>query len=395
MVPRRTLRVGLTGGIASGKSHVLSRLDAAGFATIDLDRVAHGLIAPGGAAYAAVVAAFGASILDRGGAVDRKKLGALVFASADARARLDAIVHPLVREQEAGMARAAEAKGARVLVTDAALLVEAGMHLRFDRLVVTWCAPDAQMARLRGRDGVDEAAARARLAAQMPPDEKRTFAHDVIDTSGMFAETDAQVAALVPRLQELRPASPLAVPPERAAACLREGPAAGPRGLTPPRLLKEVEAAGGFEMARLAGLLDPPARGPWYRSALADAGPPGPETLAGALAVCCAARGADPPYVLGAAASLARLTHTHPQAVAGACLAALAAWEVAARGTLSALEEPAPALWAEQARERAGAAPLNEVVEEVRRAAAGAAVAGTLSGALAGLAGGQGAAKGG
>jgi dephospho-CoA kinase len=215
---RRLLRVGLTGGIASGKSHVLRRLEAAGLATVDLDVVAHAVIAPGGAAFADVVEAFGPSILDRAGAIDRKALGAIVFAAPEARARLDAIVHPRVREQEAEMARAAESSGARVLVTDAALLVETGLHLRFDRLVVTWCPPAAQLARLRARDGIEEAAAQARLRAQMPIGEKRAFAHFVIDTAGTPGDTDAQVAALAPRLLALDPPPPLRLPEERVAS---------------------------------------------------------------------------------------------------------------------------------------------------------------------------------
>lgn len=377
--------MGLTGGIASGKSHVLKRLDAAGFATIDLDCVAHGLIAPGGAGYAEVVSAFGTSILDAGGSVDRKALGAIVFASPEARARLDAIVHPLVRGQEAGMAAAAEKAGARVLVTDAALLVEAGMHLRFDRLVVAWCAPDVQLARLRARDRVDEAAARARLAAQMPAAEKRGFAHFVIDTSGTVDDTDAQVASLVPRLAALEAAPPVELQPARVRACLDLGPPAGPRGLAPHRLVAEYEAAGGFDLARLARVLDPPAAGPWYRAA--RDGAPGPEALAGAVALCCARRGADEPFVAGAAASLAVLTHTGARERANACLAALAAFAVARRSTLDAIEEAALARWTALAVERAGARPDGELVETVRAAGADA-TPGTLAGALHGLAGG-------
>ena len=384
MPQRRLLRVGLTGGIASGKSHVLRRLEAAGLATVDLDRVAHGVIAPGGAAFADVVEAFGPSILDRAGAVDRKALGAIVFASPEARARLDAIVHPRVREREAELARAAESSGARVLVTDAALLVETGLHLRFDRLIATWCPPGAQLERLRARDGIQEAAAEARLRAQMPGDEKRAFAHFAIDTSGTPGETDAQVDALVPRLRALEPPLPLALPAARARACLEDGPPAGPRGLTPQRVVRDAGEAGGLDLARLARLLEPPAPGPWYRAARPAEGAPFPATLAGALALVCAARGADAPYVLGAAASLARLTHREPPAIAGAGVAALAAWEAA---STRALPGSAIASWTAQARAWAGADPPEAVILQVRRAAAGAATPGTLSSALAALSG--------
>src|SRR6185295_1270174 len=104
-----------------------------------------------------------------------------------------------------------------------------------------------QLARLRARDGVDEAPALARLRAQLPSEEKRRFAHHVIDTSGTFADTDAQVAALVPRLGELEAAAPLPLEPDRVRACLDLGPPVGPRGLTPARLLAEHEAGGGFD----------------------------------------------------------------------------------------------------------------------------------------------------
>jgi dephospho-CoA kinase len=373
------LRVGLTGGIASGKSHVLRRLQAAGLAAVDLDHVAHATMALGGAAFDEVVAAFGPSVLDGAGAIDRKALGAIVFTSPEARARLDAIVHPRVREGEAAVARAAEAAGAAVLVTDAALLVEAGLHLRFDRLIATWCPPEAQLARLRARDGIGEAAARARVEAQMPIGEKRAFAHFMIDTSGTPADTDAQVDALVPRLLEIEPPVPLSLPPMRVKACLEKGPPAGPRGLTPAGVVRVAAEAGGLDLARLVRLLEPPAVGPWYRAARPGEGGPGPETLAGAVAIACAERGADAPYVLGASASLARLTHLEPPSVAGACVAALAAWEGARTGALSTA---GLASWIEQARKWSGADPPEAVISEVERLSAGVVTAGGLSAAL-------------
>jgi dephospho-CoA kinase len=162
------LRIGLTGGIACGKSRVRRRLATAGFGTLDLDAVAHEMIAPGGPAYADVVSAFGAGILASDGTVDRKALGSRVFADAAARAELNALVHPRVRDEEARRAAAHAAAGGRVFVTDAALLVEAGLHLRFDRLVVVDCDGGEQLRRLIARDRLDEAAARGRIAAPMP-----------------------------------------------------------------------------------------------------------------------------------------------------------------------------------------------------------------------------------
>ena len=165
---RGMLRVGLTGGIACGKSHVLRRLAGHGLQTLDLDAVARDVTAPGSPALQEISGAFGAGVLGPDGSLDRAALAALVFADAAARARLNAIVHPRVRAEEARRAEDVAGRGAAVLVTDAALLVEAGAHLRFDRLVVVHCDPGQQLERLRARDGLDEGAARARVLAQMP-----------------------------------------------------------------------------------------------------------------------------------------------------------------------------------------------------------------------------------
>jgi dephospho-CoA kinase len=127
------LRVGLTGGIACGKSHVSRRLASHGLHVLDLDAVAHAITAPGGTAYDDVVRVFGRGIVGADGAIDRKALGARVFADPEALGRLNALVHPRVRDEESR--RAGELAGTEaVLVTDAALLVESGMHTRFDRL---------------------------------------------------------------------------------------------------------------------------------------------------------------------------------------------------------------------------------------------------------------------
>lgn len=347
------LRVGLTGGIASGKSHVLRGLAAAGFHTLDLDAVAHEVMAPGGAAHASVVKAFGPGVLTPSGTIDREALGAIVFSDSNARGRLNAIVHPLVRQVEARQAALHAEEPGAVLVTDAALLVESGVHLRFDRLVVVHCAPDRQLSRLQQR-GLDDAPARARISAQMPAEEKRRFAHFEVDTSGSFDDTDRAVARLVAELRVVaegtRPPAPLEV--ERALGCLVQGPARGPRGLDPARLVSEIAAAGGVEMERLAALLVPRPDGPWYRAARAGEPGTGPESLAGPLVIWALARsGPDPPFLLAAAASVARLTHREPAAISGACLLALALQEVAVSGRISsALVERRPewSAWAER-----------------------------------------------
>ena len=326
------LRVGLTGGIACGKSHVRRRLAARGFETLDLDAVAREVTAPGSPALAEIAAAFGAGVLGPDGALDRRALAAVVFADAEARARLNAIVHPRVRAAEARLAEASTGREGAVLVSDAALLVEAGAHLRFDRLVVVHCDPGAQVARLRARDGLDEQAALARLAAQMPLAEKRAFAHFEVDTSGSLDDTDRQADALAEELAGIvrRPRAGRGAGIETLLGGLACGPDEGPRGLAPSALLAAAADAGGLEMERLAARLRPPATRPWYRTA--EEADPGasPARLSVALAAWALRRGApDPPFLAAAAGSVARLSHTDPAARADACLLALVAQEAA------------------------------------------------------------------
>jgi dephospho-CoA kinase len=323
------LRVGLTGGIACGKSRVRRRLAVAGLGTLDLDAVAHEMIAPGGPAYDDVVTTFGRGILAADGTVDRKVLGARVFADAAARAELNALVHPRVRDEEARRAAAHAASGGRVFVTDAALLVEAGLHLRFDRLVVVDCEGGEQLRRLVVRDGIEEPAARARIAAQMPAAEKRRFAHIVFDASGSLEATDAlavRLAAELAALAEHPPARP-PVPAATVLGALRRGPAQGPRGLDPAAWATAVGAAGAVEMERLKRLLVPPFDGPWLAAAQAPAPPgPGPETLSLVVGLwSLVRRGLDPEFTAAAMFSMAYLTDRDPARTAGACLVSLAA----------------------------------------------------------------------
>lgn len=318
------LRVGLTGGIASGKSHVLARLREAGCHTLDMDAVAHEVMAPGGPAHAPVVLAFGRDVLDASGRIDRKRLGARVFADAGARARLNAIVHPLVRAEEARRVAAVAADAGAVFVTDAALLVEAGLHLRFDRLVVVHCPEEEQLRRLTRRDGLGMDAARARITAQMPAAEKRAFAHLLVDTSGRPEDTDRAAASLADALRRLaqEPRGPRPLAPPEVAALLAAGPGEGPGGLRPLRLLTEIAERGGLEMPRLLELLG--RTGEWYRAPLGWPERPGPDALAAPLVVwTLARRGHDAAFLAAAAASLARVTHREPRAVADACLYAL------------------------------------------------------------------------
>jgi len=326
------LRVGLTGGIACGKSRVLRRLGDRGFQTLDLDAVAREVTASGTPALAEIAALFGTRVVGPDGSLDRAALAGLVFADPAARARLNAIVHPRVRAAEARWAGTFAGRPDAVLVTDAALLVEAGVHLRFDRLVVVQCDAGQQMSRLRARDGLDERAARARIEAQMPLAEKRAFAHLEVDASGSVQDTDRAADALAAELAALA-GTRRDLPAVAVGALLGgvvHGPGNGPRGLAPASLLAAAAEAGGLELEGLGRRLTPPAARPWYETA--EEADPGAAAanLAVALAAWALCRGAaDAPFLAGVAGSIARLTHTNAAARADACVLALVAQEVA------------------------------------------------------------------
>ena len=329
------LRLGLTGGIASGKSSVAARLARAGFQILDLDRVGHEVIARNGSAYADVVSAFGPGVLAPDGQIDRRALGAIVFADPAARRRLNALVHPRVRAEERRALLAMGDEPGAVLAVEAAIIVETGQHLRFDRLLVAHCPPAEQLRRLQGRDRLDASAAAARLAAQMPVAEKRRFAHFEIDTSGTVAETETAVDRVAVELRALaaRPVKRVELSPERAAGLVLGGHAEGPRGLTPLRLLREIVRAGGLEMESLACQLSPAPQGSWYEGARAGE-QPGAEVLVGPLVLWALARaGDDPDFTAAAAASLARLVHPEANRRTRTVLSALVLHEAVVGGS--------------------------------------------------------------
>lgn len=187
------LRVGLTGGIASGKSEVARRLAEHGAVVIDADDLAREVVAPGTPGHAAVVERFGHEILRADGVIDRKRLGAIVFADEAARSALNAIVHPLVRAGAA--AREDAAPQGAIVVHDIPLLVETGQQDRFDVVVVVAASPQLQRHRLLAGRGMAPEAADARLAAQAPLAEKVAAADVVIDNNGTLAELQRQVDA--------------------------------------------------------------------------------------------------------------------------------------------------------------------------------------------------------
>jgi dephospho-CoA kinase len=194
------LKVALTGGIATGKSHVLEELRRRGVPCLDADLLAHGVMAAGTEATAAIADRFGRDVLAADGSVDRTKLGPVVFADAAARRDLEALVHPAVyRAIQAGL-RAFEILGPPpVAVVDIPLLYESGHAGDFDRVIATTCSADVQLARLRDR-GMSDAEARQRLAAQWPASEKASRADFVIHTDGTFEETARQVQEVMARL---------------------------------------------------------------------------------------------------------------------------------------------------------------------------------------------------
>jgi dephospho-CoA kinase len=192
--------VGLTGGIASGKSTFAARLRERGAAVLDADALAREAVAQGSPGLAEVVQAFGPDVLAPDGALDRKRVGERVFADPAARARLERIVHPRVRAAMREAVGRLAAAGAEVAFYDVPLLYEAGVDREVDLVVVVWAPRAVQLARLAARDGLRGAAAEARLAAQLPLDEKAARADAVVANDGppeaLGAKADALLAAL-------------------------------------------------------------------------------------------------------------------------------------------------------------------------------------------------------
>ena len=197
------LRVGLTGGLATGKTHVARVLAQLGCRVLSADELGHQVLLPGGDAYNDVVREFGPQILGPDGSIDRKVLATEVFDRPERLEKLNSLVHPhVIHREERWMTEIAAAEPKAVAVVEAAILIETGSYKRFDRLILTVCPPDVQVKRHMERSGESEAQARARLARQMPLEAKRTYSHYIIDTSGSRQETDRQVREVYRRLQQ-------------------------------------------------------------------------------------------------------------------------------------------------------------------------------------------------
>jgi dephospho-CoA kinase len=196
------MRIALTGGIATGKSHVRSQFEALGVPTIDSDTLARDAVAPGTDGLAAVVQRFGAGVLDASGALDRRKLASIVFADPDARLALEQIVHPRVRAEIDAFFESLDPDKHRLAIADIPLLYEVGRDRDFDLVIVAAAPPDVQVERVTRRDHVTVAEARQRLSAQMPIEEKVRRADYVIDTAGSMADTNRQVAEILRQIEE-------------------------------------------------------------------------------------------------------------------------------------------------------------------------------------------------
>lgn len=197
----RVRRVAITGGIATGKSHVRSRFETLGVPTIDSDTLAREAVAPGTPGLDEVARLFGPDICDSTGALDRKKLGAIIFANADARHALEAIIHPLVREMTDKWFASLDPARHPMAIADIPLLFEGGRERDFDSIVVVACDRATQLRRLMARDGITEDDARLRVAAQLPIEEKAARADYVIRTDGTLDDTDRQARQVFDQLQ--------------------------------------------------------------------------------------------------------------------------------------------------------------------------------------------------
>jgi dephospho-CoA kinase len=193
------VRVALTGGIATGKSHVLAAFAARGIPSIDADLLAHAVVAAGTPAAQAIERRFGRHVIGANGEVNRRKLGAVVFNDEDARRDLEAIVHPAVYD---AIRRWFEMLPATtpLAVADIPLLYETGHDRDFDVVIVAACDPEEQVRRVMARDGLTEADARSRVNAQLPIAEKVRRADYVVWTTGTHAETSERVEGIIARL---------------------------------------------------------------------------------------------------------------------------------------------------------------------------------------------------
>lgn len=195
------IRVGLTGGIGSGKSTVARMLAAEGFTVVDADHIAREIMEPGSPVLAEVAREFGEGLLLADGTLNRAELARRAFATEGATLRLNAITHPAIRAESMRRLDAAEARGEVAAIYDMPLLVDLGLHEAMDLTVVVDVDPDERVRRLVASRGLDEADARARIARQIPDAVRNAAADVLIDNNGQIEDLGPQVEALAARLR--------------------------------------------------------------------------------------------------------------------------------------------------------------------------------------------------
>lgn len=193
--------IGLTGGIASGKSTVSELLKERRIPVVDADVIAREVVEPGKNAYQQIVAAFGSCILLPNGEIDRKALGEIVFSDEQQRQVLNGIVHPEVRKEMTRQAEEASQSGYELVVMDIPLLFESKLQYMVDKIVLVYVPSDVQLIRLMDRDKIDEEQAQKRIKSQFPIETKKNEADFIIDNSGTREETKAQVDQLLVTLR--------------------------------------------------------------------------------------------------------------------------------------------------------------------------------------------------
>ncbi len=196
------LRVGLTGGIATGKSTVGKMFAELGCRLVDADAVVHGFFNPGHPVNREVVEAFGPQVRSADGSIDRAVLGETVFNNPDARRRLNAIVHPAVIQYQKDWMDELEKRDPNAIgIADAALTIESGSYKNYDKIIVVACSPEAQKRRLKERSALTDEQIEARIASQMPMEDKVRYADFVIENSGSLEDTRRQVESVFGALQ--------------------------------------------------------------------------------------------------------------------------------------------------------------------------------------------------
>ncbi|WP_048600581.1 dephospho-CoA kinase [Rubeoparvulum massiliense] len=193
--------IGLTGGIATGKSTVSRYLQERGAWIVDADRIAHEVVEPGEEGLQQVVAHFGSAVFLPDGRLNRQRLGHLVFSDAVKRKALEQILHPLIRARMWAEVERARTANSPWIVLDVPLLIENGLYQEVDAVILVVVSKETQLARLMERDHVSEEEAKRRIAAQMPLDEKRHYAHFIIDNDGTIEATYKQIDEILAKIE--------------------------------------------------------------------------------------------------------------------------------------------------------------------------------------------------